>query len=43
MEQKNTPQLIAVIALVLFLNLAYGFDALIAKLKETNSHIKDSQ
>ena len=37
MERKNTPQLIAVIALILFLNLAYGFDALIAKLKETNS------
>jgi hypothetical protein len=37
MERKNTPQLIAVIALVLFLISAYGFDVLIDRLKEINS------
>lgn len=37
MERKNTPQLIAVIALVLFLNIAYGFDILINRFKEVNS------
>jgi hypothetical protein len=37
MDRKNTPQLIAVIALILFLNIAYGFDILINRFKEVNS------
>lgn len=37
MTRKLSPQLMAVIALVLFLLLAYGLDVLILRLKQANS------